>query len=56
MYVKKDIEFLSKFSRTMYRGFNGVDIQITLNGWYQNETVINESMNTYQSLPCQVIR
>lgn len=49
MYVKKDIELLSKFSRTMYRkrGFSRVDNKITLNGWYKNETVINESMNTY---------
>lgn len=56
MYVKKDIEFPFNFSRMMYRGFSHVDIKMVLNGWYQNETIINENMNTYQSWPCQVDR
>lgn len=34
MYVKKDIECLSNFSRTMYRGFSRVDIKTILNEWY----------------------
>lgn len=34
VYVFKYIEFLSKFSRTMYRGFSRVDITNICNGWY----------------------